>query len=139
MLEGGDQHYPVPVPARLNRAVELMLKRAGVTLRPLRMKDCKNEVELVKTLYNACWEKNWGFIPMTEHEIDHMAVQFKPVVVPDQVVFAEREGKTIGSALALPDSNVVFRRTARAGCFPPRSTCCGRSGARRSPGPACSS
>jgi len=118
MLEGGDQVHFVTVPERLNRAVDLMLKRAGVTLRPLRMKDFKNEVELVKTLYNACWEKNWGFIPMTEHEIDHLAVQFKPVVVPDQVVFAEREGKTIGFALALPDFNVVFRRHRSGRMFP---------------------
>lgn len=118
MLEGGSEVAFVPVPERLNRAVDLMLKRAGVTLRPLRMKDFKTEVELVKTLYNACWEKNWGFIPMTEHEIDHLAVQFKPVVVPDQVVFAERDGKPIGFALALPDFNVVFRRHRSGRMFP---------------------
>jgi GNAT superfamily N-acetyltransferase len=47
---------------------------------------------------------------MTEHEIDHLATQFKPVVVPDQVVFAEKAGKPIGFAMALPDFNVVFRR-----------------------------
>jgi GNAT superfamily N-acetyltransferase len=110
MLEGGDQTHFVVVPERLNRAVSIALQRAGVTLRPLDMKRFKAEVETVKELYNACWERNWGFIPMTEHEIDHLAVQFKPVVVPDQVVFAERDGKPVGFALALPDFNVVFRR-----------------------------
>lgn len=110
MLEGGDQTHQVVVPERLNRAVSIALQRAGVTLRPLDMKRFKAEVETVKELYNACWERNWGFIPMTEHEIDHLAVQFKPVVVPDQVVFAEKDGKPVGFALALPDFNVVFRR-----------------------------
>ena len=86
------------------------MKRAGVTFRPLNTRDFQAEVDRVKVLYNACWEKNWGFVPMTDAEIDHLAVQFKPVVVPDQVVFAEKDGKQIGCALALPDFNVVFRK-----------------------------
>jgi GNAT superfamily N-acetyltransferase len=110
MYEGGSPAHYVPVPERLTRAVDVMLKRAGVSLRPLDMKNFKAEVERIKVLYNACWEKNWGFIAMTDAEIDHLAAQFKPVVVPDQVVFAEKDGKTVGFALALPDFNVIFRQ-----------------------------
>ena len=110
MYEGGSMKAFVPVPERLTRAVDIMMKRAGVTFRPLRIRDFQAEVDRVKVLYNACWEKNWGFVPMTDAEIDHLAIQFKPVVVPDQVVFAEKDGKEIGFALALPDFNVVFRK-----------------------------
>ena len=110
MYEGGSMKAFVPVPERLTRAVDIMMKRAGVTFRPLNMKEFQAEVDRVKVLYNACWEKNWGFVPMTDAEIDHLAVQFKPVVVPDQVVFAVKDGKEIGFALALPEFNVVFRR-----------------------------
>ncbi|MEO8202083.1 MAG: GNAT family N-acetyltransferase, partial [Gemmatimonadota bacterium] len=117
MYEGGSMEHFVPVPERLTRAVDVMMKRAGVTLRPLNMKDFKAEVERVKVLYNACWEKNWGFIPMTDHEIDHLATQFKPVVVPDQVVFAMKDGKEIGFALALPDFNVVFQKNRKGRMF----------------------
>jgi GNAT superfamily N-acetyltransferase len=118
MYEGGSEKGFVKVPERLERAVDLMLKRAGVTLRPLNTRDFQAEVERVKVLYNACWEKNWGFIPMTDAEIDHLAVQFKPVVVPDQVVFAMKDGKPIGFALALPDFNVVFRKHRSGNMFP---------------------
>jgi GNAT superfamily N-acetyltransferase len=110
MYEGGSMEHYVPTPERLNRAVDVMLKRAGVTLRPLDSKNFKAEVERIKVLYNACWEKNWGFIAMTDAEIDHLATQFKPVVVPDQVAFAEKDGQAIGFALALPDFNVIFRK-----------------------------
>jgi GNAT superfamily N-acetyltransferase len=110
MYHGGSMEAFVPVPERLTRAVDIMMKRAGITFRPLNTKDFQAEVDRVKVLYNACWEKNWGFVPMTDAEIDHLAVQFKPVVVPDQVVFAEKDGKQIGFALALPDFNVVFRK-----------------------------
>ncbi len=118
MYEGGSMLAFVTPPERLGRAVNIALQRAGVTLRPLNTKDFKEEVEKVKVLYNACWEKNWGFIPMTEHEIDHLAVQFKPVVVPDQVVFAMKDGKPIGFALALPDFNVVFQKNRQGRMFP---------------------
>lgn len=118
MYEGGSmEHFVVP-PERLSRAVEIMMQRAGVTFRPLDMTDFKAEVERVKVLYNACWEKNWGFIPMTDKEIDHLAVQFKPVVVPDQVVFAMKDGREIGFALALPDFNVVFQKNRNGRMFP---------------------
>jgi GNAT superfamily N-acetyltransferase len=110
MYHGGSMEAFVPVPERLTRAVDVMMKRAGVTFRPLNIREFQAEVDRVKVLYNACWEKNWGFVPMTDEEIDHLAVQFKPVVVPDQVVFAEKDGKQIGFALALPDFNVVFRK-----------------------------
>ena len=33
---------------------------------------------------------------MTDHEIDHLAKQFKPVVVPDLVPVAEKDGKPVG-------------------------------------------
>ena len=50
---------------RTERAVNLLKKRYGLTIRPLNMKRFAAEVELVKQLYNDCWEDNWGFIPMT--------------------------------------------------------------------------
>ena len=40
-------------------------------------------MERIKAIYNKAWEKNWGFVPMTDREIDHLAAQFKPVVIPD--------------------------------------------------------
>jgi GNAT superfamily N-acetyltransferase len=109
VYEGGSEEKYVPVPERLARATELIRQRQGVTLRPLNMKDFKGDVEKIKELYNIGWEDNWGFIPMTEHEIDHLAEQFKPVVIPDIVPFAEKDGKVIGFGIVLPDLNQVFR------------------------------
>ena len=56
------------------------------------MKQFDDEVELVKKLYNDCWEDNWGFIPMTDAEIDVLATAFKPVVIPE-LVPVRREGR----------------------------------------------
>jgi GNAT superfamily N-acetyltransferase len=118
VYQGGSEERYVPVPDRLAKATELIRQRQGITLRPLNLKDFQGEVERIKELYNSAWEKNWGFVPMTEHEIDHLAEQFKPVVIPELVPMAEKEGKLIGFGIALPDLNVVFRKNRAGRLFP---------------------
>src|SRR5436305_7500637 len=97
------------MPERIARAAKVIAERKNITLRPLNMKRFKQEVELVKALYNQAWEKNWGFVPLTDAEIDHLAKQLKPIVDPDLVCFAERKGQVIGFAVALPDFNVALK------------------------------
>jgi GNAT superfamily N-acetyltransferase len=118
VYQGGTEERYVPVPERLAKATELIRQRQGITLRPLNLKDFEGEVERIKELYNSAWEKNWGFVPMTEHEIDHLAAQFKPVVIPELVPMAEKDGKLIGFGIALPDLNVVFRKNRAGRLFP---------------------
>jgi GNAT superfamily N-acetyltransferase len=92
-------------------AIERLLNRIKLDsrIRSLDMKRFDEEVELVRDLYNAAWERNWGFVPMTDAEVDHMAKQLKPVVDRDLVLFAEIEGEPAGFALALPDINQALR------------------------------
>lgn len=118
VYQAGSEERYVPVPERLTRATELMAQRLGVTVRPMNMKDFKGEVERIKALYNRGWERNWGFVPMTDKEIDHLAEAFGPVAIPDLVPFAEKDGVPIAFGLALPDLNAVFRRY-RSGRFLP--------------------
>jgi GNAT superfamily N-acetyltransferase len=118
VYQGGAPDHYVPVPERLARGTELIRQRQGITLRPLDMKHFDADVERIKQLYNLAWEKNWGFVPMTDHEIDHLAEQFKPVVIPELVPMAEKDGKVIGFGISLPDLNVVFRTNRSGRMFP---------------------
>ena len=97
------------VPERITRVAHVLAERRGIKLRPLNLKRFREEVDLIKALYNQAWEKNWGFVPLTEAEIDHLAKQLKPIVEPDLICFAEREGRVIGFAVALPDLNVALK------------------------------
>ena len=110
VYRGGYEALHIPVPDRLTRGTELIRKRQGITLRPFNMADFDNEVAKIKALYNRAWEKNWGFIPMTDKELDFLAEQFKPVAIPDLIPFAEKDGEVVGFGLCLPDLNSVFRR-----------------------------
>jgi GNAT superfamily N-acetyltransferase len=106
------------LPARLVEATGLLQRRYGLTVRGLDVRRFEQEVELVKALYNAAWERNWGFVPMTDREIEFLAVQLKPVVVPELVAFAEKAGRAVGFAVALPDLNVALRANPSGRLFP---------------------
>jgi GNAT superfamily N-acetyltransferase len=118
VYQGGREDYYVPVPERLARGTELIRQRQGIVLRPLNLRDFQREVERIKEVYNSAWQKNWGFVPMTEQEIDHLAEQFKPVVIPELVPMAEKDGKLIGFGIVLPDLNVIFRSNRSGRLFP---------------------
>jgi len=95
---------------RMSRLAERLRERYHVKIRTLDKKRFWEEVALVRTVYNQAWEKNWGFIPMTDEELTYMAKQLKPVVEPDLVVFAEIDGQLAGFGLALPDLNVALKQ-----------------------------
>lgn len=105
-------------PARLVEAARTLAARQRISLRPLDMRRFWEDVAHVKRLYNAAWERNWGFVPMTDAEMDHLAKALRPVVVPDLAVFAERDGEVIGLGLAIPDLNVALRHLRDGRLFP---------------------
>jgi GNAT superfamily N-acetyltransferase len=107
-----------PVPARAQRAAGLIQKRLGLAIRGFDRSRFSTEVEHIKAAYNQAWERNWGFVSMSEHEIDHMAAQFKPIFIPDLVPFAEMDGKIVGFGLAMPDLNEALMSNRSGRLFP---------------------
>jgi GNAT superfamily N-acetyltransferase len=114
-FDGGGAHV---APERFVRLAQRAAERRGIKLRTLDMKRFDAEVELIKALYNSAWEKNWGFVPLTNAEIDHLAKQLKPIVVPDLVIFAELEGKIVGFGIGLPDFNLALLHNRSGRMFP---------------------
>jgi GNAT superfamily N-acetyltransferase len=108
----------VPISDKIQRVAELVRKRRKVTIRPLNMKKLFNEeIELIKTVYNDAWTRNWGFVPWTEAELEHTAKDLKKAVVPDMVLLAFVDGEIAGFSLALPDLNLALRHI-RGRLFP---------------------
>lgn len=98
------------LPPKLVRVMEKLKQRGNLTLRKLDMKNFDEEIELVKVIYRAAWQANWGAVPITDRELDHYAASMKQILDPDLVFFVEIEGKTIGMALTLPDANLVLKK-----------------------------
>lgn len=98
-----------PPPEKVARIAEKLRQREGITVRAVRMDDFPNEVKRLKEIYNSAWEKNWGFVPMTDREFDHLAKEMKQVVVPELVLIAEVKGEPVAFSMTLPDANVALK------------------------------
>jgi len=93
---------------KLERVSAIVSKKENISIRKLNMKDFDNELQRVRDVYNSAWEKNWGFVPMTEEEFSYIAKTLKLVVNTDLIFFAEQNGVPIGFSLSIPDFNQVF-------------------------------
>jgi len=93
---------------KLKRGQEIVRNRYKLKISQMDMKNFSKELERFKYVYNKAWAPNWGFVPMTEEQIDAMAKDMKPLAEPSLVLFGEIDGKLIGAALVMLDYNQVF-------------------------------
>jgi GNAT superfamily N-acetyltransferase len=61
-------------------------------------------------IYNAAWEGNWGFVPLTQNELKAYAKELKPILDERYAYVAERGEEVVGAALTLPDINKVLAK-----------------------------
>lgn len=98
------------VPAKVARIAAKIKEREGIVMRPARLKDWDAEVRRIKDIYNAAWEKNWGFVPMTDKEFDLLGKELKMVLDPNLVLFAEVKGEPVAFCITVPDANQAIKK-----------------------------
>lgn len=92
------------------RMLSERVERKGIRFRHIELKRFEQEVKIFKEVYNQAWAKNWGFIPLTEEEIDHLAKNFKAIIEPRFVIFAFDDERPVGALWALPDYNQLIKK-----------------------------
>ncbi len=97
-----------PLPERMVKIAERTMKRERITVRPLDMKNFERDTNLIRELYNKIWEKNWGFVPLTEAEFQYQAKKLKDIIWADFIHIAEVDGKAIGFDLVVKDVNLAL-------------------------------
>jgi GNAT superfamily N-acetyltransferase len=95
---------------KIKRVQELVRKRYNLKISQLNMKKFDEGLKKVKYVYNKAWAPNWGFVPMTDDEINAMAKDLKMLVVPELVLFGEINGQVVGFSLTMPDYNQIFKK-----------------------------
>jgi GNAT superfamily N-acetyltransferase len=101
---------PAKAAERLRPLAERFRERWPVTIRAGNLKNVREESRRLREIYNQAWEKNWGFVPFTEAEIEFMTHELKPLVIPEFALIAEVAGEPAGFILCVPDINVALRR-----------------------------
>ncbi len=95
----------------LERLGSIVRRRVhDMKVRPINLNDFKNEVKKIKEVYNDAWSRNWGFVPMTDEEINALAYTLKPLVRPELVLIIEIDSVPAAVSLAVPNYNVVLKR-----------------------------
>lgn len=104
-IQGRDRVHPA-----IWRMAEQVESKHGIVVRPMRKKDIHAEIDRFLEVYNAAWERNWGFSPLTEKEVRHYAKTLKPLLDEHWAFIAEKDGETVGAALSIPDYNQVLAK-----------------------------
>ena len=101
--------YRVPIvdgfPKIVNRIVASGERNDKITIRPIDISRYDEEAELILSILNKAWSKNWGFVPITDREVQYIKGKLKPVIYPPINLIAEYEGEPAAFMLALPDVN----------------------------------
>ncbi len=94
---------------RQRRTLDRIQQRARVRVHHLDKSQFDREVSRFFEVYNAAWADNWGFAPMPEVEVRHLAKQLKQILNPEWAFGLETfEGQLVGVCLALPDLNLLM-------------------------------
>ncbi|MBW6516732.1 MAG: GNAT family N-acetyltransferase [Candidatus Cloacimonetes bacterium] len=100
------------IPERLQRFADIITKKEEISVKSLakNKKELKKDLETIFTLYRSAWERNWGFVPMTDKEFDHLVQTLLPILDPDLVFIAYYQLKPVGFSVALPDYNIILKK-----------------------------
>jgi len=90
------------VPERMVRIAQQTAAKYNITLRNLNIKNLKSEVHLLREVFNDAWSNNWGFVPLTDEELEHAADELKQIADEEFLLIAEKNGKAVGFSITLP-------------------------------------
>lgn len=105
-------------PYRMLAMLKERLAKRNFVIRKLDLKNFDQEVKKIREVYNAAWDKNLGFVPMTTNEFNYLAKDLKMILDPDLCLVAEQEGKIVGFSLAIPDINQILIKIKKGRLLP---------------------
>jgi hypothetical protein len=101
-------HYGKHAPY-LNEVRDTLLRSTDVQFRTLGRNDVMKRVKEVQDIFNQAWEGNWGHLPLTDRQMDMIFRGLRLFIIPDFALFAEKDGKTVGFMISIPDVNPALR------------------------------
>ena len=109
-LQFGDLKEGERFDPSIHAAAEKALHEEGIVIRNMRKREMADEVRRFMDVYNEAWGDNWGFVPITDAEVEFQAKNLKQVIDEDWAFMAEKDGEVVGAALTLPDINQVLTK-----------------------------
>ena len=103
------QDLEKPMPEMWRARLTEILDRSDARLYSATSKSLLTDMQRAIEIYNDAWSENWGSVPITTRETLELYKAVKPVIAPEAVVFAERDGETFAIMAAIPNINEAIR------------------------------
>lgn len=100
-----DLNAGYPRPRQTQMMVKVADKDKAINIRPMRANKFREEVEIVMDIFNDAWSENWGFVPFSHAQIDHMAKEIKPLMFKEGLWVGEIDGDAVAYIWMIPDLN----------------------------------
>lgn len=84
---------------------EALMKKSDLKFIVAKKKDIPKRSDDVLRIFNAAWEGNKDHIPLTDKQFKLIFSELQMVIIPELAIFAEKDGKTVGFILSVPDAN----------------------------------
>lgn len=92
-------------PPLIQRIVQSGERSDRINIRKVDKKQFDRDAAIILRILNDAWDRNWGFVPITDHEVAHFGKALKPLVFEDLIRIAEVEGEPVAFMMTLPDLN----------------------------------
>jgi hypothetical protein len=98
----------VPFPKAIQRVFDRP-KPPEIVVRHIDWKRYDEELRTIIDIFNDAWSENWGFLPLGEDELQHLAKSIKPLLDERLVWIVEASGRPAAFGVALPNLNEMIR------------------------------
>ncbi|RIA43598.1 hypothetical protein DFR49_1822 [Hephaestia caeni] len=99
------QEFP-PIVKRIIQSGE---RNDRIVIREVDKSQFEREAAIILAILNDAWADNWGFVPLTQPEIDDVGKKLKPIVFNDLIRIAELDGRPVAFMITLPDLNEAIK------------------------------
>ncbi|MBO9714300.1 N-acetyltransferase [Sphingomonas sp.] len=96
-------------PPVVQRIVSSGEKNPRIRIRMVDKSKFAEEAQVILDIMNDAWSGNWGFVPLTQREVDDVGKKMKPIVFEEMIRIAEYDGKPVAFMITLPDMNEAIK------------------------------
>ena len=93
------------IPEKRQRFVEKALSSDRVSIRNIDMKNFAADIKTIVNIYNDAWSENWGSVPLSDAQAEHMASELRLIIDQKNVVMCYYDGEPAAFGIVLPNIN----------------------------------
>lgn len=105
--------------SRVEKAESIVMKRySTLNVRKINLKKWKDEVVIIRDIFNQAWSRNWGFTPLGAEEFEFLVGDMRYLLDTELALVVEDRGKPVAFSVGLPDINIILKQIGTGKLFP---------------------